>query len=286
MDHPGHLRPKKRPRRRPAQLVLTLCLAAALPALSSCTVAEPEAPVVGSWRAEGAGSIEFLEGGGLGEVSLVPGACRGENSSTEVKFTGTWRHGAVEDAGYGALVKLASVDGTLACETYFQYVKHNGEETLSLNDLGTAGTGFHRTGAGHPTASLTPVTVRTDVEPLQSRFPELGALSQARWIGRTLGTPDPRPAVPGPTDVTVDGYAKVDPAKLAEITANGTWKEEHISCPVPAELAAELGTPRSCVHSELFDRSITWDHYTGSFYFDRENSRVYFCTVNPKVRVP
>ncbi|GHF35543.1 hypothetical protein GCM10018790_11730 [Kitasatospora xanthocidica] len=266
-------------------LVLAVALAVALSALTSCTVAKVTAPVVGVWRVEQAGSIEFLEDGRLGEVALVPAACRGDESAAGVRFTGTWRHGRVDDAGYGAFVRLASVDGSLTCEKYLQYGKHDGVEALMLGDLGIGGTHFLRVGPGLPAAFASPKRqVRTDVDLLRRRFPELGELSKARWIGAALGSPDPRPAVPGPTDVTVDGFATVDPAKLAAVTSTGTWKEEHISCPVPDELAAELGEPANWLHSELFDRSVTWDHYTGSFYFDRRTSRVYFCAVNPKER--
>ncbi|MFJ9455810.1 hypothetical protein ACIRST_12095 [Kitasatospora sp. NPDC101447] len=86
--------------------------------------------------------------------------------------------------------------------------------------------------------------MRQDADPLQRRFPELGELPAARWIGATPGSPDPRPAVPGPTDVMVDGFAEVDPAKPAAVTSTGTWKEERIGCRVPSALAAELGEPR------------------------------------------
>lgn len=50
-------------------------------------------------------------------------------------------------------------------------------------------------------------------------------------------------------------------------------------------LARELGDGRQAtwLHSEGYDRSVTRNRYPGEFYFDREHSRVFFCTVNPEV---
>ncbi|MEU4116623.1 hypothetical protein AB0F71_19280 [Kitasatospora sp. NPDC028055] len=134
-------------------------------------------------------------------------------------------------------------------------------------------------------AATTVAQIRTDVDPLKRRFPQLGELSATKWIGRTLGK-DGGSGVPGPTDVSLDGFAQVDPATLASITGGGTWTEQGIDCPVPGALAAELGDTKSAwLHSESFDRTVTQSQYSGSFYFDKRNSRVFFCTVNPKSRL-
>ncbi|MFE7591612.1 hypothetical protein ACFU6K_19610 [Kitasatospora sp. NPDC057512] len=135
-----------------------------------------------------------------------------------------------------------------------------------------------------PTAvATTPAQVRTDVEPLKRRFPQLGSLSAAMWVGRVL-TQNSVTWVPGPTDVSMQGVARVEPVTLAEITANGTWEEISIGCGVPKEIAAEVGDPTRWLHSRAFDESVTRTQYSGSFYFDRQAGRVYFCAVNPKVR--
>ncbi|MFJ1702636.1 hypothetical protein [Kitasatospora sp. NPDC088346] len=49
-----------------------------------------------------------------------------------MKFTGTWRHDRLDDAGPGALVKLTSVTGDLTCERFFVYFKYQGEERLQM----------------------------------------------------------------------------------------------------------------------------------------------------------
>ncbi|MGW7448459.1 hypothetical protein [Kitasatospora sp. NPDC054795] len=97
-------------------------------------------------------------------------------------------------------------------------------------------------------------------------------------------TQNARPEVPGPTDVSLDGVAQVEPATLAAIMSSGTWERTAIECGVPKEIATEVGDTTAWLHSRAFDESITRTQYSGSFYFDKQTSRVYFCTVNPKVR--
>ncbi|MGW7580649.1 hypothetical protein ACWGKU_05785 [Kitasatospora sp. NPDC054768] len=126
-------------------------------------------------------------------------------------------------------------------------------------------------------------TVRTDLDPLTRRFPQLGSLSGATWVSRVL-TQNTGRGVLGPTDVSLEGVAQVEPATLAAITSGGTWEETVIECGVPEEIATEVGGTTGWLHSTAFDKSITRTQYSGSFYFDKQTSRVYFCTVNPNVR--
>ncbi|MFE3502353.1 hypothetical protein [Kitasatospora sp. NPDC059160] len=146
-------------------------------------------------------------------------------------------------------------------------------------------------GDGPAATAPTPARLRSDTEPLQRRFPELGPLSGATWVGAVLGggPGDGRAAVPGPTDVRVDGFAGIEPATLAAITGSGSgggsWQPGPLGCPgLPDVLERELGDGRQAtwLHSEDYDRSVTHGRYTGSFFFDRERSRVFFCTVNPE----
>ncbi|MFD7597218.1 hypothetical protein ACFV6D_29825 [Kitasatospora sp. NPDC059812] len=122
--------------------VLAVSLTGIFPLAASCTVAKDPVPaVIGSWKASVA-SIQFLEGGKLGEVSLLPAMCRGGKSPTVVKFTGTWKYGTLSDAGPGAVAQLVSVDGDLRCEGFFQYGKDQGEEWLQLTDADDGGVPF------------------------------------------------------------------------------------------------------------------------------------------------
>ncbi|MER5353109.1 hypothetical protein ABT093_22595 [Kitasatospora sp. NPDC002551] len=106
---------------------------AVLPIVLSCTAAKEErkAPVTGTWKSS-IGTIQLLEGGTLGEVSLIPAACNGKASPTAVSFTGTWRHETLSDAGPGAYITLSSSDGALTCKRFFVHYKENGREVLQL----------------------------------------------------------------------------------------------------------------------------------------------------------
>ncbi|MER7754487.1 hypothetical protein [Kitasatospora sp. NPDC097643] len=140
-----------------------------------------------------------------------------------------------------------------------------------------------------PTAASTRAAeVRQDVEPLKRRFPQLGELSAARWVGQALGgaaETNPRLDVPGPTDVALDGIAWIESGVMATITATGEWHEESIACDVPNVIATEIGSTKAWLHSDSFDREVTRSQYSGSFYFEKQGNRVYFCTVNPKLRI-
>lgn len=123
---------------------LYVALALVLSLAVACSAGLDERPpVVGTWKS-GIGSIQFLEGGELGEVSLLPVACRGEKSSAPMRFTGTWKHGKLEDAGTGAWATLTSVAGHPTCERYFQYFMYKGQERLQLTGVSSAEEPFVR----------------------------------------------------------------------------------------------------------------------------------------------
>ncbi|MEU1282657.1 hypothetical protein [Kitasatospora sp. NPDC005856] len=124
-------------RARHGARVLVASLIGTLPLAASCAVGKaPDPAVIGTWKA-GVSSIQFLEGGKLGEVLLLPAMCRGKSSPTVVKFTGTWKYGKQEDAGSGAVAQLTSVDGYMTCDRYFQYVKDEEGDALILTGVDT-----------------------------------------------------------------------------------------------------------------------------------------------------
>ncbi|MEU1282658.1 hypothetical protein [Kitasatospora sp. NPDC005856] len=165
-----------------------------------------------------------------------------------MKLTGTRRHGEVEEVGYGAYVQLTSAGGVLKCEEYLQYSRRDGVEVLEMSDLESCG-GFLRVGADlsagpHDadaeagTNTGDPYGRRSVVPPPPGRRCAVkGAVDRCR----PGGTSDPRPVVSGPTYVTVDGFAKANPAKLTAIMSTDAWQEERILCQVPPELTGELG---------------------------------------------
>ncbi|MFF4385137.1 hypothetical protein [Kitasatospora sp. NPDC001547] len=127
-----------------SKLLVPGVLLGVLPLVTSCTAGKEPAPaVIGTWKA-GVSSIQFLEGGKLGEVFLLPSMCHGESSPTAVRFTGTWEYGSQEDSGTGAVAKLAAADGNPTCERYFQYVKNKTGEALILTGVDTRQGPFER----------------------------------------------------------------------------------------------------------------------------------------------
>lgn len=120
-----------------------VALAVVLPLSVSCAAGEQPPPVVGAWKSSVA-SIEFLDGGKLGEVSLLPAMCRGDASPTAVKFTGSWRRGKLDDAGPGAVAELVSVAGDLKCERFFQYGKRDGQDWLQMTGVDAGQEAFVR----------------------------------------------------------------------------------------------------------------------------------------------
>ncbi|GHH86739.1 hypothetical protein GCM10017771_25030 [Streptomyces capitiformicae] len=126
-------------------------------------------------------------------------------------------------------------------------------------------------------------TVRTDSEPLERRFTELGSLSDAHWLGFALGG-DSRVSAPGPTDVRVVGFARLTAGGVAAIVGGRQRGFQRETPSKPPETLAQF-TPKSArwVRSESFDREVTGGTYSGAFYFDPSGDWVYFDTINPEV---
>ncbi|MFJ8196892.1 hypothetical protein [Streptomyces sp. NPDC096152] len=125
--------------------------------------------------------------------------------------------------------------------------------------------------------------VRTDVKPLERRFPALGPLSRAHWLGTALGT-DSRGSVPGPTDVRVVGTARLRAGAVAALTA-APHRSFQPGTPsrVPDELVEFMPAGARWVCSDTFDRDMTGERYSGAFLLDPGTDTVYFDTTNPRV---
>ncbi|MGW2748728.1 hypothetical protein [Streptomyces sp. NPDC001450] len=133
------------------------------------------------------------------------------------------------------------------------------------------------------TKSADGAKVRTDLEPLERRFPRLRPLSGAHWLGIALGT-DSRGSVPGPTDVRVVGTARLRAGTVAAITgaSQQTFRPEG-PMQLPGSLAEFVPTDARWVRSDSFDHDMTAGMYTGAFYLDPDTDTVYFDTANPSV---
>jgi hypothetical protein len=125
--------------------------------------------------------------------------------------------------------------------------------------------------------------VRTDPEPLESRFAAFGPLSGAHWLGTALGT-DSRISAPGPTDVRVVGTAQLRAGAVAAITGTPQWSfQPETPSQLPQELAEFMPKGARWLRSDSFDREMTGGTYPGRFYLDPGTDTVYFDTINPSV---
>ncbi|MFJ6367425.1 hypothetical protein ACIQK5_04530 [Streptomyces virginiae] len=110
-------------------------LVAVLPLAVSCTVQTDEdraRQVVGSWKSPTLGTIQFLEDGALGEVSLPPSVCPNGAWSADTKFTGTWRPWHLDSVGPATEVTLTAAADGLKCDLFFLYSKDEGQAELGM----------------------------------------------------------------------------------------------------------------------------------------------------------
>ncbi|WP_432029624.1 hypothetical protein [Streptomyces sp. 1222.5] len=123
--------------------------------------------------------------------------------------------------------------------------------------------------------------VRTDPEPLERRFTALGPLSDAHWLGVVLGT-DHDSRVPGPTDVRVVGFARLRAGAVAALQgASPRGFQPAQPRRLPHTLVPFMPEKARWVRSESFDRHMTGERYSGTFFLDPGADWVYFDTTNP-----
>ncbi|WP_431960273.1 hypothetical protein [Actinacidiphila sp. bgisy160] len=127
--------------------------------------------------------------------------------------------------------------------------------------------------------------VRTDTAPLERRFPLLGPLSDAHWLGYDLVAGNDGRSVPGPSDIRVVGVAALAAGGVAGLTAHRDFRPARL--PVfPDRLAALLPADARWVRSDSFDAEITADLYSGSFFLSKARGLVCFDSVNPVAAAP
>ena len=123
--------------------------------------------------------------------------------------------------------------------------------------------------------------VRTDLEPLERRFTAFGPLSDAHWLGVALGS-DNDSRVPGPTDVRVVGFARLRAGAVAALKgASQRGFQPAQPRRLPDELVPFMPEDARWVRSESFDRQMTGERYSGTFFLDAGADWVYFDTTNP-----
>jgi len=124
---------------------------------------------------------------------------------------------------------------------------------------------------GHPMAAA---PVRTDLEPLRKRFPQLGHISSSVWQCRVIGGDS---LVPGPSDTLIQALVELDPADLATITGGYTWQpapdcwSEHLSDQLRPYMPAD-GDWR---YSQRFEADARTPLYHGSVCVEMRGGTVY-----------
>lgn len=124
--------------------------------------------------------------------------------------------------------------------------------------------------------------VRTDSGPLERRFPALGPLSDAHWLAIEMGNSS-RWTVPGPSDVFIEGFARLRAGAVAAIFGAQRDFRREAPSQVKASLVRFAPPDATWVRSRTFDDGITGGRYQGGFHLDRTSDSVYFDTMNPTV---
>ncbi|MEV4561347.1 hypothetical protein AB0K51_30780 [Kitasatospora sp. NPDC049285] len=126
--------------------------------------------------------------------------------------------------------------------------------------------------------------MRTDIEPLQRRFLEIGRLSDPHWLGYNPNDsgreliPDQDP------QIRVVGIARLPAGTVKSIVSVPGYAFEH-SAPAqpPEELAEFLPKNAEWLSSAGYDNHITNFHYPGKFHLAPATDWVYFDTINPEI---
>ncbi|MEU4097258.1 hypothetical protein [Streptomyces sp. NPDC026673] len=127
--------------------------------------------------------------------------------------------------------------------------------------------------------------VRTDAAPLERRFPLLGRLHGAHWLGYDLVGGNDGRWVPGPSDIRVVGVAALVDGRFAALTARHAFSPAHLPV-LPDRLAGFLPADARWLRSGSFDTEITADAYSGSFFLSEARGLVCFDSVNPVAAAP
>ncbi|MFD0270084.1 hypothetical protein ACFVGY_26505 [Streptomyces sp. NPDC127106] len=151
---------------------------------------------------------------------------------------------------------------------------------------GTAGCAELRPNEDH-------LRVRTDVEPLRSRFAALGELSGAHWLGYDLDEAGKRQTIPGPDSrIRLVGVARLTEGTVAATLGAAPAGERFETVSLPAELPAPLAkhVPDRAgwwastaydlrVLARQPEQSTSGDEADGRFFLHEEDDLVWFDTV-------
>ncbi|MBD8078640.1 hypothetical protein IF651_06145 [Cellulosimicrobium arenosum] len=116
--------------------------------------------------------------------------------------------------------------------------------------------------------------VRTDLEPLTTRFSALGTPVSATWLSGTVGDED----VPGPTTYWIDAVVELDPAVVQQLVADTDPQETTGSPAVVGDLEDSL-PDGPLLTGPALDAAFAESGFTATAYLDQDDATVVLVTL-------
>ena len=111
---------------------------------------------------------------------------------------------------------------------------------------------------------------RTDVEPITKRWPQLGGIQQAHWVGGTL-TSD---GSPGPSSYFIEAVVILAPADLARLTSQHHFSPAPTRPDPPASLRPHLREGNWLSDAEV-DQAFSPPNWVSHIYVQPDNALAY-----------
>ena len=120
-------------------------------------------------------------------------------------------------------------------------------------------------------------TLRSDPDPIATRFPGLGEFTDVHWIAwyRT----DPR--VPGPNAYDLQALVVLSPADAAAAEANYVWEPAptEVHATLREELRPYVPVEADWRSNEQYEQDVAAEGYAGTVYVDLASGTVYLQTL-------
>ncbi|MEK5032857.1 hypothetical protein MKY96_15485 [Paenibacillus sp. FSL R7-0302] len=111
------------------------------------------------------------------------------------------------------------------------------------------------------------INYRTDIEPINSRFPMLKNIQKVYWSSKVIDNRF------GPISYWIRGYVFLDQTSILNIKDIYSWETVNIKPKMKYDFK---GKTQSWGYSEEFDNFIKASNYVGKFYLDLNGDSLYF----------
>ncbi|MDQ0062478.1 hypothetical protein [Paenibacillus harenae] len=113
------------------------------------------------------------------------------------------------------------------------------------------------------------IEYKTDIEPLVSRFPNIGEINDSYWAADTYGGDF------GPTSYWMKGYIYPTVGGMEKFKKSFTW---HLTPDWNPAFESKIssGDIQQWAYSEEFNSYIKSSHFVGEFHMDLRNGVLYF----------